>query len=179
MDKKSHIKIASVTFSSLFPFYGTLKRYAYIYGSVEPDLNVFTYLRGHGEKRVRAYILEELNRLSRKQYWSILDFYKAGRISHYIVDSFTLPHTRMFKGNIKEHIAWEKTLARKVMGENEFPVRRDIGFTLDEIKERYLSAKASIENDILFSISALFRLLQRAFTPELAIQFSLEKASIR
>lgn len=179
MDKKSHIKIAMNTFDTLFQFHGELERLAFIYGSVEPDLNVFTYIKGHGENRVRPYILSSLKELEALPFWGISDFYKAGRTAHYIVDSFTYPHTSGFDGNIKEHVAWEKRIARKLLNQDELLIRRDIGSSLDEMKEEYRNTSPSFDNDILFAFSSLIMLLQKAYSPELAIPVATRKAYIR
>ena len=71
MDKKSHLKIANVTFDYLFAKKGLLKRLAYLYGSIEPDINVMTYLAGHGDERVRPYILKKLASLREYLFASV------------------------------------------------------------------------------------------------------------
>ena len=157
------MKIANVTFDYLFAKKGLLKRLAYLYGSIEPDINVMTYLAGHGDERVRPYILKKLASLSEKMSWGLLEFYIAGRASHYIVDSFTFPHTKAFKGNIKEHVKWEKKLASVLLERDTFLIRSKIGDTIDEIKKEYESENESIENDITYSLSALIILLSKAY----------------
>ena len=179
MDKKSHLKIASIVADSVFPFANVFSRLAFLYGSLEPDLNVFTYIKGHGEGRVKGYIVKTLKELENKRFWSFSDYYKAGRISHYIVDSFTYPHTSSFEGSMKKHIEWEKRLAKCLFSTSEIKVKRGIGFTLDDIKKRYRMEIPSIENDITYSISSLLVLIRKAYSPEFVLPFAVRKIFIR
>lgn len=179
MDKKSHLKIEALVSESVFSFVSPLCRMAYIYGSVEPDLNVFTYLKGHWERKREGDVISALSALENKRFWTLYDFYKAGRISHYIVDSFTFPHTPAFSGSMKSHIEWEKKLAKSLFSMNEVKVRRGIGFDFKAIKDNYRKETPSIENDISYSVSALFLLLRSVYSPEFAFPFAVGKIVIR
>lgn len=93
---------------------------AFVFGCIEPDINILTYMKGsikfkklfcgHTRKHSLDYILKNLEYLNKQEKLNIFDFYKLGKIMHYIADSFTYPHTENFKGNIIEHTNYENKL---------------------------------------------------------------------
>lgn len=96
-----------------------LHRIAYLLGNVGPDFNPFTYLKrrryekplaGHNYPNVEPYIQRETSRLQRIRHWNALDYFRAGRVIHYVADSFTFPHNMGFRGGNKEHVDYEKQL---------------------------------------------------------------------
>lgn len=93
----------------------------FLMGSVCPDYNPFTYMRGMGKSHgmlghnlpySEEYIQKQLIKLQRKGVHSAWDFFRLGRLMHYLADSFTYPHT-LSKGIPMElHRAYEWRLHR-------------------------------------------------------------------
>ena len=112
MQASSHLELA-YQLLRLFPGIQPVERAAFLFGSVEPDLNALTYLKGiahgmglHGHNY--AQVLPRIVRLSAllkdRQAWRVLDYYRMGKLVHYVADAFTLPHNTAFQGNHRAHI---------------------------------------------------------------------------
>lgn len=91
----------------------------FIWGSIEPDYNVFTYLRGSIRKQVlRGHnydnVIDSINSLitrlqdGMKNKYSY--FYLLGKLIHYVADAFTFPHNKEFEGSLAEHCRYEHKL---------------------------------------------------------------------
>lgn len=92
---------------------------AFIFGCIEPDINVFSYLRGltsrkrisgHNYKNVVKYLDETSEILNSKDIWSMSDYFEFGVYIHYLTDAFTYPHNDTFTGTLKEHCEYEEQL---------------------------------------------------------------------
>ncbi|MFQ7001639.1 MAG: zinc dependent phospholipase C family protein [Clostridium sp.] len=142
---------------------------AFVFGCIEPDINILTYMKGsikfkklfcgHTRKHSLDYILKNLEYLNKQEKLNIFDFYKLGKIMHYIADSFTYPHTENFKGNIIEHTNYENKLHLfleenklkfKVNKNNDF---QDLKKYLLDNQEKYNNQNMSIENDLKFIVN--------------------------
>ncbi len=118
MQASSHLELA-YQLLRLFPGIQPVERAAFLFGSVEPDLNALTYLKGiahgmglHGHNY--AQVLPRIVRLSAllkdRQAWRVQDYYRMGKLVHYVADAFTLPHNTAFQGNLRAHIRYEMRL---------------------------------------------------------------------
>ena len=169
MNKRCHLKLTALVCSSVFPLIGICQKFVFLFGSIEPDINFFTYIKGHGDERVSNYILRIIDCLRKKRRWSLLDFYKAGRAAHYIVDSFSFPHTKKFLGSIREHIAWESEIDELLFSQTEIEMSRGYFSDLGSWKKSYHRNTPSPENDITYASSALFALMAIAYSPNFAL----------
>lgn len=97
-------------------------RKAFIFGAIEPDLNFFTYF--HGWKRgtkMHGHNYENILPIMRSMFLSfenktgmgIWDYYRLGKLTHYVADSFTYPHNENFSGTLSDHCDYETELHRK------------------------------------------------------------------
>lgn len=66
MNKRCHLKLTALVCSSVFPFIGICQKFVFLFGSIEPDINFFTYIKGHGDERVSNYILRIIDFLKKK-----------------------------------------------------------------------------------------------------------------
>lgn len=98
-----------------------LRRSLFFAGSVEPDFNPFTYLRGVRQSRAmrghhtvysERHILSLAKRLCRDGVRTLSDVFALGTLMHYLADSFTYAHTDRFPGNTAAHREYEKALHR-------------------------------------------------------------------
>lgn len=118
MLKESHILLGEylIGYRSL-P--GQLYEKAFLWGCVEPDYNYFTYLkgsirieplRGHNFQNARNSILRLAGRLQRCGCRGLWDYYRLGKLIHYISDAFTYPHNQHYGGSLKGHVLYEEKL---------------------------------------------------------------------
>lgn len=85
-------------------------RKEFILGNIMPDINLFTYLRGHTYKASIDMLYNNTKSLIDNKVWNRKSFYNLGIILHYVADYFTFPHNANFTGTLKEHCAYERKL---------------------------------------------------------------------
>lgn len=96
-------------------------------GSVLPDYNPFTYLRGiigvgrgrphgHNAEVTRHKVIMLIKRLQKKNGAGYLSGLYLGTAIHYIADAFTYPHHDYYPGTLSDHVAYEWSLHRIFAG---------------------------------------------------------------
>lgn len=161
---------------------------AFVWGNVEPDKNLFTYLHGFaGGKRFHGHnyenMLPVMKRLfysiQKKERWGIREYYRLGKLLHYAADAFTFPHNGAFEGNLREHCEYEQRLHERLSaalrrGEGtEEGGAADAGGcfrNIEVLHEEYLRRKGSCENDCRYILRAAEMLLREE--PERAVRMS-------
>ncbi len=105
-------------------------RKAFIFGAMEPDLNFFTYfhgwkrgmkMHGHNYENILPVMKSMFLSFENKTGMGIWDYYRLGKLTHYVADSFTYPHNENFTGNLSGHCDYETELHRsfaRMMFEN-------------------------------------------------------------
>lgn len=97
-------------------------RKAFIFGAIEPDLNFFTYfhgwkrgtkMHGHNYENILPVMKSMFMSFENKTGMGIWDYYRLGKLTHYVADSFTYPHNGNFTGNLSDHCDYETELHRK------------------------------------------------------------------
>lgn len=112
MRKKSHIEIVRYLIKEI----PELKKHrlAMYIGCILPDcLPSFIYKRHMIESTI-PIVGSEISKIER---YNTIDTYfcrHLGILTHYISDYCTLPHNRMYTGNIKDHCKYEKQLKNKL-----------------------------------------------------------------
>lgn|SRR5574344_355427 len=147
-----------------------IKKYrrAFIIGSVEPDFNPFSYLRGtlhyqslrgHNNPNTTKYIEKEIKIYENKALKTVFDYFKLGVLIHYLADSFTYPHNIKFKGTIKDHLIYEDNLHYSFLkylnnsNTYEYHKHNFLEF-LRKYHQKYLNKKPSYKNDALHIIKS-------------------------
>ncbi len=168
----------------LRPLPGLLEAAAYLYGSIQPDIFVKTYLRGVApgdESRGHNYrtAMMRIERLLRSYEGGrgIVSAYRLGKISHYAADIFTHPHNPdLFRGSLREHMKYERRLNRYLKAHlSSGEVRLNVRFTSDvlsELKARhreYEKLSPSPENDTSYILSALALVYMLGYEPASAL----------
>lgn len=119
MNKASHFYLAKYITKHFLQDQPLLYRLAFIAGSIEPDLNPVTYLRGfktverfrgHNYLNVAPTIEHLTFELNYDGQYDFHTFYFLGKLAHYTTDAFTFPHNNTFKGRIRDHIWYERIL---------------------------------------------------------------------
>ena len=92
----------------------------FLFGCVQPDYNLFTYLKGsrkgqffegHNFKNAESHILRSIEKLQ-KSSWLMLKYYRLGKLIHYLADAFTSPHNISY--SVTNHALYEIKLHNKL-----------------------------------------------------------------
>lgn len=119
MKMKSHVLLAQYLLSSIPNCHSVIYQKAFVFGCIEPDLNIFSYLkgsvtcqklRGHNYDNSYVYTLRTFKKLQGREKWGLRDYYRFGKLIHYLADAFTYPHNESFTGTLWEHRIYETHL---------------------------------------------------------------------
>ena len=144
-----------------------LQKAAFIFGSIEPDINMLTYFRGsiRGEEKLRGHNYE---------MGTVRQSFLLGKLVHYVADSFTYPHNSIFPGNLREHCQYETELHdyvnQMISSDNVNLDSIDDGIDiveyLEEIHYRYVSEALGCENDYRHITHAISVVTERFWQTE-------------
>lgn len=165
-----------------------LQKAAFIFGSIEPDINMLTYFRGsiHGEEKLRGHNYENVqkymekltNKLTKKfekgGMGIIRQSFLLGKLVHYVADSFTYPHNSIFPGNLGEHCQYETELHdyvnQMIPSDNVNLDSIDDGIDIVEYLEgihyRYVNETPGCENDYRHITHAISVVTERFWQTE-------------
>lgn len=163
----SHWELAQYLVSFLLPSCTAAERDAFLFGSIEPDLNCTTYLKGflhgsgvhgHNYEQVLPRIDRLLHELTDKDSVHLLDWYRLGKLTHFIADAFTYPHNSCFPGDLRTHMKYERQLAVRFRWAlySAFPTETpstdcDSLFRwIQQQHEQYLQNPMGVDNDARF-----------------------------
>lgn len=154
METKDHLYLAKLI-TGAADFGSKLKKAAFEYGCISPDLNPFTYVKGHTYDGTASYVRKIIKSLYGKLK-TPSDYFDLGRAVHFIGDYFTFPHTPFFKGNLSEHVSYEGYLHKHIISSDNnilSDIKTDITSSgkcinlLEKMHERYAVSKKSISCD--------------------------------
>lgn len=143
---------------------------AFFFGNIEPDYNRFSYLgtnveyfaRGHSFRCRKKQIYRFLNQPYSK---SLLWWFRAGRVFHYLTDSFSRPHNPEFGYRSQEHVEYEIALhhvVKRHMKEESWEVPKvdsDLKHWLEQRHRRYMRRTRGTQEDsyyILTTVTAVW-----------------------
>jgi len=142
----------------------------FLWGCIEPDFNFFTYLKGSGKTRLfrghnfrnsTACVRHIIDTLQKNKYWGIREYYRFGKLIHYLSDSFTYPHNENFSGSIREHRKYETELhnrfQRYIFLKQCVPNEdrcRSASEAVELLHRQYLEAEAGEATDIRYIVLA-------------------------
>lgn len=119
MQKRSHTLLASALLRSCGGFSAKHHEWVFLLGSVQPDCNPFTYLkgslrghflRGHNFSNSSSYIFRRIHLLQAQSRWDAKHYYILGKLTHYLADAFTYPHNPQFPHSLLSHHRYERQL---------------------------------------------------------------------
>ncbi len=96
-----------------------IKKISFWLGNLLPDYSYHTYHKsiGHGFRTARKkLVLAWQSRHFRGEGAAF--YYRLGVAAHYLCDSFTYPHSKLFKGTLSQHIEYENELHRQLGKQN-------------------------------------------------------------
>lgn len=141
----------------------------FLLGCVEPDWNLVTYTRGsikhrflhgHNAENVQKHLTHMTERLMKTGVRTPLQWFYFGAALHYLADSFTFAHNRIFTGSIIEHRQYEKVLHTYFT--EYLQTHRDDIFTAEEVcHESYLLDRRSYQTDCRYILGATVMLCSR------------------
>ncbi len=161
-----------------------LQKAVFVFGSIEPDINMLTYLRGsiHGEEKLRGHnyenVMKYMEKLTKKLekggMGTIRQSFLLGKLVHYVADSFTYPHNSIFPGNLGEHCQYEtelhgyvnKMIASADVNMDSIDDELDIVEYLRELHDRYVSETPGGENDYGYITHAISVVTERFWQTE-------------
>ena len=177
-----------------------LQKAAFIFGSIEPDINMLTYFRGsiHGEEKLRGHNYENVqkymekltNKLTKKfekgGMGTIRQSFLLGKLVHYVADSFTYPHNSIFSGNLREHCQYETELhdyVNKMISSDNVNLDSiddgiDIVEYLEGIHYRYVNETPGCENDYRHITHAISVVTERLWQTESVSMPSMRDVAI-
>ena len=174
---ESHLKL-SIHLAKKYLSYAPLKtRVAFVLGSIGPDFNLFSYLKGfkvhafhgHNWENSRNFIKHKTNSILKSNFKSTINYYSLGRLLHFITDAFTYPHNRMYKGGLRQHTDYEKQLHNILMiALNNNPDQKtwllNNNFDIITAHANYSIQNMTLENDVNWILAINEQFTQRFST---------------
>lgn len=165
MKTKSHLLLGKYIVRGIGTDTRRTHRWAFVFGCVEPDYNYLTYLRGsfsnrlfsgHTFESTAEYIYRTIGRLEARSRLRSRDYYRLGKLVHYVVDAFTYAHNRNFPGSLPDHRTYEAELKEKFVAfladrtPNAVPAAKPLYEALIDEHARYMRMPASQMKDMSF-----------------------------
>lgn len=136
-------------------------------GSVYPDLSITSYIRGlfqgnpfksHFWCNSQKLIKRHIKKLSKKEKWLWIDYFRFGILTHYLADAFTYPHNSHYTGTMMDHLDYEEYDLHNVFADvletlPSYEIEEtDMNFwdQVLEMHEEYMNTPPSPENDARF-----------------------------
>lgn len=137
------------------------KKAAFAFGNIEPDYNRISYMghrseyfaNGHSYRCRKKQILAFMEMPCRN---NLLWWYRAGKVFHYMADSFSRPHNPEFGYSSKEHVKYEielHELFRRSLKGNPWKIPEvgaDFRSWLELRHLRYLARTRGIQDDCYY-----------------------------
>ena len=169
MQKRSHTLLARTLMERTAGFDKRRFALAFLFGSFQPDCNPLSYLKGsrrgtplmgHNFSKSQPYVCHRIHRLQKKDRWNIWQYYTLGKLTHYLSDAFTFPHTETYTESLQAHRRYEAQLRHQLAGrighyqDRRLPAGQDLTATLERLHRQYLSAASYLQRDIDYILDA-------------------------
>jgi len=168
MQKRSHLLLSSPLLHRHSGLDARRHKWAFLFGSVQPDCNPLSYLkgscraralRGHNFSNSRHYIYRRIRRLQQRSRWTLWQYYTLGKLTHYLADAFTWPHNEHCPLGLRDHRRYEAQLRQYLSGQKPvWTVTRapaDLTGAIDELHRQYVSCASDIRQDACYALRAL------------------------
>lgn len=169
MQKRSHQLLAASLLQSENGFDAKRFELAFLFGSFQPDCNPFSYLkgsvrsytlRGHNYTNSQHYINCHIDRLQRRNRWTMWQYYTLGKLTHYLADAFTAPHNENYADSQFSHHQYETDLRAyltQYLSQRELLRQRsaqDLNAAITELHARYMDTVSDIREDVQYILEA-------------------------
>lgn len=110
MKKSNHIRMGRRIFENLQKNDMPLSRRLFLFGNIAPDLTLSYVRHPHRYGDSASLIEKKLRKLCKGSAapQGLLFSLRLGALTHYICDYFCYAHSRSFRGNLRDHIRYEK-----------------------------------------------------------------------
>jgi len=168
VQKRSHTKLASALLQQS-PVSARRFKWAFLFGSFQPDCNPFSYLkgsrrafwlRGHNYSNSCFYLERRISSLQKKKNWTTWDYYTLGKVTHYVADAFTYPHNPHFHDGLPAHHIYERNMRIfliRHLSKNPLPMTtatEDAAAAIAALHRQYLSEPGNFLRDARFILMA-------------------------
>lgn len=169
MQKRTHTLLARTLLRSEMGFAAKRFELAFLFGSFQPDVNPFSYLKGslhynklkgHNYANSRNYINAKIVKLQHRQCWTVWQYYTLGKLTHYLADAYTYPHNDNYPNTMLDHHCYETDLRKFMRGYlahryiRRQQARRDLVAALEELHQQYMETRASMIRDANYILKA-------------------------
>ena len=169
MQKRTHTLLARTLLRSEMGFAAKRFELAFLFGSFQPDVNPFSYLKGslhynklkgHNYANSRNYINAKIVKLQHRQFWTVWQYYTLGKLTHYLADAYTYPHNENYPNTMLDHHCYETDLRKFMRGYlahryiRRQQARRDLVADLEELHQQYMETRASMIRDANYILKA-------------------------
>ncbi|MCI2056293.1 MAG: zinc dependent phospholipase C family protein [Oscillibacter sp.] len=169
MQKRSHKLLARTLLDGCAGFSKKRFELAFVFGSFQPDCNPLSYLKGslrakklmgHNYSNSQRYIDAHIDRLQRRNRWTIWQYYTLGKLTHYLADAFTFPHNDTYPDSLVAHRHYEDALRCDLAAylKNRSPVRerpqQNAAAAIDNLHRLYLDVASDRQRDIFYILEA-------------------------
>ncbi len=157
-------------------FQSTKQKELFLFGCVEPDYNMFSYFKGfsirpffgHNWDNCKSYINRETELLIHNKLTANNDYFKLGKLVHYICDAFTYTHNCAFIGNLYEHYSYEQLLHKVFLqfinGSNKIAYPTTDKFRrINDFHKDYVGFPFSAERDVQYITSVVNWVLKNCY----------------
>ena len=179
METRNHFALGRHILDSSGYAFKRAHRAAFIFGNIFPDINIFSYFRGHTYEGCYSALCRRIEKLKARRRLSVYDMFQLGASIHYLADFFTTPHNKKFLGGLYQHYRYEKSLRplfRRSLPALEKLMKRQLprpgpeklGDLIRRIHLSYLSKSASFENDCFYITSMCSRMFNALLPPRAA-----------
>lgn len=154
METRNHLELAKKLANNLN--IKGFNRLVFVFGSIYPDVNVITHIRGHYFRKTKKSVYKKIHMCMNNKIKEIKYYWNMGVVQHYIGDYFTFTHTIRFKGNVCKHKLYERKLRptiRKYIKSNRIPKKycfneRNLLNSIENELEKYSKEKVTYESDV-------------------------------
>lgn len=174
MRNKSHAAMGRYLLREYLPGLPRPLARIFLVGCTQPDKNPTTYLkgslrsqwmRGHNYGNAHRYMVRLIRRLEGKQRFNAWDFYSLGKLMHYTMDAFTLPHNENFPQELRSHRSYEVRLQHCFLGRIHRAKKPEAVFlpALELIRRshaQYLRTPGNMDADCAYAFRTCCQLMQ-------------------
>lgn len=168
MKIKTHVLIANKIHEHIENYFEqTLSRRRFVFGNIKPDLFRKLKCKNHSMRDSLDYVLDEINKYHNNTRYKDNHSIHIGMINHYLTDFFCSKHYfKEDKVGFFKHLKYEEKLhnvienmdIKNILESSNNRLFDNLSGSFKDIIKKleceYLKQPPSIENDILFALSA-------------------------
>ena len=146
-------------------------RKAFLLGCIEPDYNIFSYLRGmrrykkfhgHNAENSFMFLLHCADDFDETALHSSWDYFRLGAMIHYIADAFTAPHNGFWTGSLLEHSVYESALHSNFKAMLEAVCPEQIPYReYAPLHRAYCAQTHNVESDFRYILTACVSVMRK------------------